>query len=305
MAASTALIPIFLLIMLGYGLKWLDFLGTAFWPALEKLTYFLLFPALLISSLATAPLQTLTVAPLIAALIIAMGVMAALTWSLRGLFGSDGAAFSSVFQGSVRFNTYVGLAVAAALYPTQGLTLAALAVAVLIPLVNVLCVLVLSHSASPHPTSWRTIGVAMGQNPLILACLVGVALNLSTLPIPSAIHHTISLLGRAALPLGLLAVGAALQFNILHGQLTALVISSGLKLVIFPLLTGSVCGFLQVDTAATVIAVLFSALPTAPSAYMLARQMGGDAGLMANLITLQTLLAAITLPLVLILVSSE
>ena len=139
-AILAALAPIFLLILFGHLLARTGFPGAGFWAPAERLTYYVLFPSLLVSSLATAPLGATALGPL--ALVLAGSVLAATLLLLlcRPLFGVDGPGFSSVVQGAVRFNTYVGLAAAYALLGQHGLTLAAVAIAVLVPLVNVVCV---------------------------------------------------------------------------------------------------------------------------------------------------------------------
>ena len=143
--ALNALLPVFLLIAGGYVLHRTGFPGDGFWPAAERLTYFVLFPALLFSSLATASLGNAPVAPMATAMIGATLILAAITWSLRRRIAPDSPGFSSVFQGAVRFNTYVAITICFALYGNDGLALAAVAIAVLVPLVNVLSVTVLSR----------------------------------------------------------------------------------------------------------------------------------------------------------------
>ncbi|MEZ5583399.1 MAG: hypothetical protein R3F37_12235 [Candidatus Competibacteraceae bacterium] len=147
-----ALGPIFSLILLGFGLKLYRFPGEAFWPAAEQLTYFVLFPALLVHRLALAELGDYAVGPFASVLVAGLLLATLLLFLLRPLLGVDGPAFSSVYQGGIRFNTYVGLAAAGALFHLPGSTLAALAMAVLIPLINVLCVGVLTHAAGKTGT---------------------------------------------------------------------------------------------------------------------------------------------------------
>lgn len=142
------------------------------------------------------------------------------------------------------------------------------------------------------------------KNPLILACVVGIALNLSGVGLPLGSDRFLSMLGAASLPLGLLCVGAALQPAYLLGERHALLLNSAGKLLLLPCLVGLLAWLLQLPALAGALVVIFFALPTAPSAYILARQMGGDSQLMAGIITMQTLLAALSLPLVLMLLPS-
>ena len=145
--------------------------------------------------------------------------------------------------------------------------------------------------------------VALAGNPLILASLAGIALSLAGIALPPVVGPTLDILGKGALPLGLLAVGAGLSFSALATKPKAIAVSAALKLVLSPLLAWLGAAVAGVDAITTGIVVLFAALPPAPSAFILARRFGGDHELMAALITVQTLLAAVTLPVALYLAS--
>ena len=195
LAILGALAPVFLLIVFGYGLGRGGFPGDGFWPHLERLIFFVLFPALLIDSLATAELGALDVGPLAAALIAAVLAVAALVMALRPVLKVDGPAFASIFMGATRFNTYVGIAAAGALYGASGLTVAALAIAVLVPLVNVLSVLMLVAVAPPGDGArrWSRALWESVRNPLILGSVAGIALNILGLGLPPGIDDVIPL----------------------------------------------------------------------------------------------------------------
>ena len=105
-----------------------------------------------------------------------------------------------------------------------------------------------------------------------------------------------------ALPLGLLSVGAALDLTALRSSGRVLYISSAIKLLLFPLIAWGVAYGLELSALASQVLIIFAAMPTATSAYILARQLGGDAPLMAAIITAQTLFAMLTIPLVLLFV---
>jgi malonate transporter len=295
-----ALLPVFALIALGFALRAAVFRGDGFWEPVEKLTYYVLFPALLIVSTAQARVSAPVIVPLAAVLGLVMVVIfAVLAIVLRPLLRLQGPAFSAVVQGSVRFNTYVGLAAAAALYGRAGTALMAIVLAVLIPLSNVLSVIALTrHSAEGAPSGRGTL-VELATNPLIIASAIGLALSLTDTPLPPFVAPVLDSLGRASLALGLLAVGAGLRLGSLAAGGLALSVSTVLKLAVFPLLAWLGCRALDLDPLATAVAVLFAALPPAPSAYILTRRLGGDHALMASIITVHTILAAVTLPLAL------
>lgn len=293
-----ALGPIFALILLGLGLRQFGFPGDGFWPAAERLTYFILFPALLVHRLALSRLGDYAVLPVTGVIVALLLTMTALVYALRPWLTLDGPAFTSVYQGAIRFNTYVGLAVVLAVFHTEGGTMAALVMAIMIPLINVLCVLTLSTHANGSATVSGVLGGLM-TNPLILGCLVGIGLNLSGIGLPWGSAAVLEILARAALPIGLLAVGAGLRLEGL-ARPGLLVAVSGLKLLALPALAALLCQLFQPGTLETAILITFAALPGASTAYILARQMGGDAPLIAAIITVETALAMITLPAVLV-----
>ncbi|MCM2320500.1 hypothetical protein SAMN05216201_112144 [Pseudomonas linyingensis] len=291
-----ALWPLFALIVAGYLLRRSDFPGEAFWPGAERLNYFVLFPALLLSSLATAPLDNPALPRLALAVLLALGLGWLGLLALRRLRGWPAARFGAIVQGALRFNTYLGLATVGSLFGAAGLTLAALMLALLVPAVNVLSVWALS---AERGVSVRGLLLPIARNPLILACLGGALLNLSGLGLPGGSERLLGLLAAASLPLGLLCVGAALRPDQLRGEGPALLANSLARLLLMPLLAFGVARALALPAMESTLLVLFFALPTAPTAYVLTRQLGGDSHLMAGIITLQTLLAALSLPLLL------
>ncbi len=299
MAVAGALLPSFALILLGLGLRWVGFPAQAFWPEAERISYWLLFPCLLFTTLATARLGGATLLGMAGALIAAVLLVALLVLVSRPLWPLSSAAFTSVFQGAVRKNTAVGLAAAYALAGTEGLTLAAVAMISMIPLLNLLCVSVLLWFREDGGRGWSTLGRELLKNPLVLACVAGIGVNLLGMPPPGWLLDALGQLGRASVPFGLLVVGAALRWNAERRELQGILLSAVPKLVLMPLLVWVLCRLLEVPADATRIAVLFGALPTAVSSFILARQLGGDEHLMASIITVQTLLAMVTLPLTL------
>jgi hypothetical protein len=166
----------------------------------------------------------------------------------------------------------------------------------LIPLGNVLSVLVLAHYASPEKQSARAIAMTVVKNPLIWACVIGLTVNVVHLPLPKIWHEVADALGASSLAIGLLVNGAGLHLQGLLRPSLAAATGVILKLAVMPALAIALGLWFGVTGTGLVIVAVCSAVPTAPSAYVLARQMGGDAPLLAQIITLQTISAAITMP---------
>lgn len=298
-AGFLALAPVAPIIALGWGLKRAGFPGDGFWAPAERVTYYLLMPALIIGGLARAPVDILDVAPMIAALFLSLLLVAGGMLALRSSLAGDGAAFTSFFQGAVRGNIYVGMASAAALYGEPGITLAAVAVATAVPTVNLLSVAVLSRYAAGRPANWKAAVSAMARNPLIVACGLGALLNVSGIGAPGVVGGFFDILGRAAIAIGLLCVGAGLGFSGLGRFRGGIATACAVKLIVLPGLAALACKLLGVSGVSAGVVVIFAAAPTASSAFILSRQMGGDSTLMAQTVAVSTLAAAITLPVVL------
>jgi malonate transporter and related proteins len=294
-----ALLPVFLLIVLGFILKRSLMPLDTQWHGLERLTYYVLFPMLLIQTLVKADLTKVPVGGVGGALFLSALAMSLLCLALRPALSRldiDGPAFTSIFQGATRWQTYVALSVSANLYGDVGLALASVAMVAIIPLVNVLSVGVLAHYASPGKQSARAIVMTVARNPLIWACLIGLIVNVIHLPLPRIWHEVADALGRSSLAIGLLVTGAGLHLEGLFRPSLAAAVGVLFKLVLMPLLALGLALWFGLTGTSLVIVAICSAVPTSPSAYVLARQMGGDGPLLAQIITLQTILAVITMP---------
>lgn len=284
--------PIVALIALGVWLKRSAWLDSGFWPAAERLNYFILFPALLVHSLAQAPLAQVAPWQLLGVLLSVLLPAAVVLWAWRWRYRVAAAQFGPQVQGLLRFNTYIGLALAGGLFGASGLAVAALLLALLVPMVNVLSVLAL---LSDRRWQARAVLWPLLRNPLIVACVLGLVLNISGLGLPLGSEALLKFLAAASLPLGLLCVGAALQWHGLRGAWRGLLGNSLLRLLLMPALALTVANLWGLPAQSAAIVLLFFALPTAPTAYVLTTQLQGDARLMAGLITLQTLLALVSL----------
>jgi len=292
----TALLPIFLIILFGYFLKRVSFPEDHFWPYADKFTYYILFPSLLIYKLSTASIDGINGFNFVVSAVITLVIVSILLVLLnKFMFMFEAKAFTSIYQGAVRFNTYVFLALIDAVLGDQGLVLAALLITFMIPLLNIFCVGVFSIYAPTDKISIKGFFISLIKNPLIVACLVGGLLNYFSIRLFIPVEETLKLLSSAALPLGLLSVGVGLNIRQLKDVKMELFFSTFAKLAIFPFLIMFVAMALGVDGLALIILVIFGAMPTASSAYILARQLGGDLQLMSAIITLQTLVSMGTL----------
>ena len=294
-----SLVAVFLVIATGWGLRAAGYVSAAHWSGVERLTYQVLFPAVVVHTLATADLSRLPVLAMGLSLVLSILCVAAALLAARPLLqrvGIDGPSFTSIFQGSVRWNTFVALALAAGLLGRDGATMMAIAVAAMIPLLNVMCVVVLARFAAGEPLSPAATIRSILLNPFIWSSALGLVLNQLQWMLPVALATYADILGRAALGVGLLVVGAGLDLRRLARPRLPHGLAIVIKLVVMPVLAWTFARQFGVSGPALTMTVVAAAVPTATAAYFLARDLGGDAPLMAEITTMQTLLALATLP---------
>ncbi len=297
-----SLFPIFALIGLGFAFKHGGWVPDGFWPVVEKLVYYLFFPALLVHRVAGSDLIGLDVWPIFAAVWATILLFAAGALLLRRHLPVDGPGFTSVFQGVVRFNTYVALAVPTALFGDPGTIIATMCVASGILLVNVICVMVLvAFGTRENAPSARAVALSLIRNPLVLAIVLGLLLNVSGLGLPPLVGPFLEILSRAALPMALLAIGAGLNIAAARAAGAVVGATTAVKLVLMPAVIWGIGSGLGMEGLTLAVTVLWGAMPGAPNAYILARALGGDDRMMAGIITITTLAAMLTLPVVILL----
>jgi predicted permease len=291
-----SLVPVFSLIALGAVLRRFKLLSPEGWSSLERLTYFVLFPPLMFMSIVEGKFaggEALWLGLTLAATVATMG---ALMITARPLLSKDGAQFSSIFQAGIRWNGYVTLGVLAGLYGDEGVALSAVGFATLVPINNVMSVLVISRYAGATPAPFSRVALSIITNPLIISTLLAIILVWSGVRVSEPVGQTLNLLGDATVSLGLICVGAALDISSMKSAKWPLFAGTLLRLAVMPAVTIGLAYAIGLSGMVFQVAVMCASAPVATSAYILARQLGGDSKLMANIITLSTLLSLITIP---------
>ncbi|OJY34012.1 MAG: hypothetical protein BGP06_12155 [Rhizobiales bacterium 65-9] len=303
---ASSLLSVFLVILVGFGARASGVLTREAWDGFDRVTYYVLFPALIGGTLAMSDLRGVGAVAVGATLAASVLTMAAILLAarpvLQGSLRIDGPAFCSVFQGATRWNSFVAIGMAASLHGKTGVALAAVASVAMVPLLNVCATLVHARYAAPRRPRWPALARSLAANPFIWSPVAGIAWNLTGWPMPEIAGNAIDIIGRAALAAGLLCVGAGLDVRRLRRPPPALVISLALKLLAMPLIAYAWARGWRLDGAALSVVMLSASVPTASGSYVMARQLGGDAPLMAEILTVQTLAAMITLPLMMTLV---
>ncbi|GAB3267204.1 AEC family transporter [Kineosporia babensis] len=303
---ATGVIPIVVLLGLGAVLRRFFLREDGFWRGLEWASYQVFTPALFVSSISAADLTAVPPGPLLVSLMVPVLVVALFVIALRRPLRFEGPQLTSMVQGSIRLNTYIGLVFASALYGAEGVATFALAAAVMVPLVNVISVTTLSVYGEKEPEQ-RRVGLRreLMENPLIQGCALGLAINVSGLELPAFAATTISMLAEPALVCGTLVAGAAITFQLRARDTFDIGAAALLKLVALPSAAAALATTLGVSGATLASIVIICALPTAPSSYVLAGRMGGDTRLMASITGVQTILAVVTLPLIITLAAGR
>jgi predicted permease len=170
----------------------------------------------------------------------------------------------------------------------------------LIPAINVICVLVMSKWGEGQGGGWRTALRGLRQNPVLWGCAAGALFNVLQVPQWPVLMSTIDLLSTAALTMGLVVAGAGLNFGYVHSRRWLIAAVSGVKLLVLPVLMWGFCRLAGGDETAQGVALLVGSAPGAAASYVLARQMGGDAPLMAGIVAFTTAASLVTIPLLLV-----
>ena len=290
--------PVFLLIMLGNILRRNGIPDVDFWNMNDKLVYWVLMPCLLFYKTSTAEVSLGLMGKFAIAVLGGFAIVFIFSLFVTRLAAIPGPQASSVVQGSIRHNSFVALSVAERLFGVPGLSLGALVVSILIPATN-FCSVTMMATLNKSDDDTKLLSAILrdlARNPLIISVVGGLVFNLLNVGQIPVFHDSLRILGSAALPIVLLCVGANLKFDSIQSASTPIFLSIIGKFLVFPAATlglSLLVGFSEMEAS---IALLFSAGSTATASYSLARQMGGDAPLMASIITIQTVLAFISLP---------
>lgn len=290
MTVFELVLPDFLLIALGWVLFHKLNFSREFFQGAEQLVYFVLFPSLLFFSITQTPLSLASASALLQATVAAMGFGIAMAWLAVPVLKPNPSDHASVAQCAYRFNTYMGLSIALGLGGAKGQTIMAVIVGFAVPMSNI---------AAVHGLARKNGGKVLKEivrNPFIIATVLGLLVNLLHIPVPGAINGVLGRLGTCAIAIGLMCVGAALSLDGGRGSGKLMAWMLGIRLLINPVAAIFIGWALQLPLLERQILLLFSALPTASSAHVLAARMGGNASLVAVTMSASTLLSVLTIP---------
>jgi malonate transporter and related proteins len=293
MSFAQLLFPDFALIVCGYLICRYTQLGRPLWEQVESLVYYVLFPVLLFHAISRSPLDWAAASGLVGAALVLAAFGVLLSYAVAKLPGVAQTDFASSAQVGFRFNSYIALALAERLAGQQGLLLIAVIIGVCVPIFNIAAVWPMARQ------SGQGFGKALLKNPLIIGTVSGLLANALGISVPSFAEPAVSRIGQASLALGLMAAGAGLQLGQIFdaaSRVRAGVALLTIRHLLLPLAAMALVKLFGLDATQATMLLMFSALPTASSCYVLATRMGFDGAFVAGLVTLSTLLGIFSLP---------
>lgn len=294
-ANAILILPIFGPILLGVVLKRIALMPDEFWPQIERLTYFVLLPALIANAIATSSFSGLSTGPLLLALLLGIVATVVVLYGAKRVLRMPGVAFGPLFHGCIRPNGYMGLATGFAILGADGVGAISIVMAIWVPLGLALASIGFLREMDGGSINLTELTKRLIKNPLVVSVIIGFTLNgvgagpfLSETPL-------LDIIGRAAVATGLIAVGVGLSFKALRKGVWPLACAIALGLLVMPLLMAGIGLSIGLEGAALGALVIFAAMPTSPSGFVMARQMRADAALMAAIISAQTLVSIVTI----------
>ena len=297
-AMISTILSVLLLVVVGHLIKMRAFVPVSFWDSLSKICYWILFPGLLFNLTSTASLSAAFILPFSLTLLIAATSMVIYGFLAGRLIGANGPATSSLVQAGLRHNGFLMLAFVQGAFGVAALEIGAIAVAVLVPISNIFAVIIifLLREGNQDAHLGRAIMAELARNPLMGAIILGGIVNFLSIPVPDFISGAANILGSAALPMLLLCVGASIRISALRAHSAALVLAVLAKLLVLPVVMMLVGSTFGLDKDVLLVLAVLAVAPTATSSFTLSQELGGDAPLMAEIITVQTLVAAVGIP---------
>ena len=298
-----AVVPVVLCMALGKCLTYVKLFDSVDWPSLEKVMFWLFLPVLIFRSIVLGSFEIIDSLELATVFVIVQAAMAIGALAHARIAGLSAASMTSLFQNAVRWNNIIPIAVVSTVYGDSGMSLVAVALAVMVPIANVSCIVVLETALARDTSSWTDKCIAVTKNPLIVACIAGTVVRIVNPPMPATFVNMFDVLGSATLGVGLLVVGAGMSFSAIRRDSFHVALATTMKLVFMPLLTLCLGLALGLDGLPLHVAVLCTAAPTAMQGFIVARSMGGDAELMASTIATGHVVSVATMPFFLMLAS--
>ncbi|MFT6659086.1 AEC family transporter [Maritalea sp.] len=300
LAAFENILPIFAVVMIGFGLRKSNFVAADKWQIVDELCFWVLFPALLAHTLLKADFSEIQLGPVTMVMLVAVLATAALLLAirplLRALWDTKDPQYTTIFQTVSRYHGFIALAIVLELFGEAGAAVIALSFAVLVPINQFINIVVLVAFGEGKTLNWQNVALTVVKNPIFMAAVIGLLVSLSGIPVWKPAMTMLDLLGKAALGLSLLALGAGLSLKAALSPSKEMWAGVLGRLIGVPVLTASLCLLFGVSGMSAQVLLILASVPAAMNGYVLAKKMGGDAGLYSATLTVQTVLSFLTVP---------
>jgi len=302
LAAFENILPVFVVVMLGFGLRKSNFVAADKWPIVDELCFWVLFPALLISTLVKADFSQIELGAVTGVMLVMVFITTSLALAvypiLRKVWNVGKPQYTTIFQTVSRYHGFIALAIVLELFGPQGSTAIALSFAVMVPLIQFINIVVLVSFSDKTKFSFTNVALGVIKNPIFLSAMLGLVLNFGNVPLWKPVLTFMDLLASAALGLSLLALGAGLSLKAALNPSREMWVGVLGRLVLVPFMMGTLCWMFGVTGMTAQVLLIFAAVPAAVNGYVLAKKMGGDAELYASTLTVQTVFSFLTVPIV-------
>jgi len=291
------IVPVFLVMMLGYFLHEKELLPTAIVGPLNRLVFYLAIPAMIFREISRVSFAAYFSSSVLAGTLTPIVLVFFVGLASQRFFRIPPSFSGTFLQSSQHGNLgYIGLAVAYYSLGTEGLTAASILAGFMMLLQNFLSVLGLQifyQGPERKHNLWFFVKKVVG-NPVVLSALAGILFSVLQIPVPAIADRGLKIISDMALPLALLIIGGSLSFGLIRSNLRLAVGAGILKLLFLPALGLLSYEVLRVPVAQFLPGLILLASPTATVTYVMANEMQGSSELASAAVTMNTLASCLT-----------
>ena len=293
--AFHAIVPLFLIIAVGYTVKRLGWIGPEEVRRFNKVTFYTFMPVMLFYNIYTSDFSQAVRLPYALFVVGAALGMVAVSFAVTLLAEKMPERRGVMIQAAFRSNfVLLGLPIAAELLPEGNLGVTALMVAIVVPIYNMMSVVVLEYFRGGKPRAGEVL-LAVVKNPLILGSVAGLLVQALHITLPEVLVSFAGKMNSAATPLILLLLGASFETREITRYKKELLVCVGLRLVVFPGAILTLAAALGLRDIEFVTVLAMTAAPTAVNSFNMAQQLGGDSQLAGSAVGVSTAASFFTL----------
>jgi predicted permease len=292
-----AVLPLFLIMLLGYVMKKLEWVSAGFFNGATWFVFYAALPAALFRNVYITDLETLLDFRFAAFAVGASLASFFAIWAVCAIFVKEPSFLGALVQGSFRGNfAFLGLPLLMNLAGDEGIARAAIILAFALPIWNICTIVVLSLCGGGK-VGVKTVVLSIIKNPFIIAIALGLIAVLTGFSLPDALSRTVNYVEASATPFALLTLGGGLTFAGFDRKFKYAAWGAAIKVIFMPVayvIAAYFLGFRGADMAAIMV---MGGVPSAIAGYAMVVQMGGDGYIAGMLVAISTIASAATLTL--------